>query len=172
MINYDLQQIKAVMFDVDGVLSKETITQDTNGDPMRTVNIKDGYAIQYAVKKGLLIAIITGAKTEAVKKRYESLGVSEIHIGAKVKIDIYKSIMGKYGLKNEEVIYVGDDIPDFEIMKQCGLPCCPNDAAAEIKNISKYISMKKGGEGCGRDILEQVLKSKGMWMHDNSAFGW
>lgn len=172
MINYDLTQIKAVIFDVDGVLSKETITQDNDGNPMRTVNIKDGYAIQHAVKSGLLIAIITGAKTEAVRKRYESLGVKEVHIGAKVKISIYKDILYKYNIKDEEIIYVGDDIPDYEIMKHCGLPCCPADAAPEIKSISKYISHKNGGEGCGRDILEQVLKSKGLWMQDATAFGW
>ena len=172
MITYDLTQIKAVIFDVDGVLSKETITQDNEGNPMRTVNIKDGYAIQHAVKSGLLIAIITGAKTEAVRKRYEGLGVKEIHIGAKVKISIYKDILDKYNIKNEEIIYVGDDIPDYEIMKHCGLPCCPADAAPEIKSISKYISHKNGGEGCGRDILEQVLKSKGLWMQDAMAFGW
>lgn len=172
MINYDLTQIKAVIFDVDGVLSKETITQDNDGNPMRTVNIKDGYAIQHAVKSGLLIAIITGAKTEAVRKRYESLGVKEIHIGAKVKISIYKDLLDKYNIKDEEIIYVGDDIPDYEIMKHCGLPCCPADAAPEIKSISKYISHKNGGEGCGRDILEQVLKSKGLWMQDATAFGW
>lgn len=172
MINYDLTQIKAVIFDVDGVLSKETITQDNDGNPMRTVNIKDGYAIQHAVKSGLLIAIITGAKTEAVRKRYESLGVKEVHIGAKVKISIYKDLLDKYNIKDEEIIYVGDDIPDYEIMKHCGLPCCPADAAPEIKSISKYISHKNGGEGCGRDILEQVLKSKGLWMQDATAFGW
>lgn len=172
MINYDLTQIKAVIFDVDGVLSKETITQDNDGNPMRTVNIKDGYAIQHAVKSGLLIAIITGAKTEAVRKRYESLGVKEVHIGAKVKISIYKDLLDKYSIKDEEIIYVGDDIPDYEIMKHCGLPCCPADAAPEIKSISKYISHKNGGEGCGRDILEQVLKSKGLWMQDATAFGW
>jgi 3-deoxy-D-manno-octulosonate 8-phosphate phosphatase (KDO 8-P phosphatase) len=172
MINYDLTKIKAIFFDVDGVLSKETITQDNNGDPMRTVNIKDGYAIQHAVKSGVLIAIITGAKTEAVRKRYEGLGVKEIFIGAHVKISIYSSLLDKYSLKDEEVLYVGDDIPDYEIMKRCGLPCCPEDAAQEIKSISKYISHKKGGEGCGRDIVEQVLKSKGLWMQDSTAFGW
>lgn len=172
MINYDLTKIKAIIFDVDGVLSKETIPQATNGDPMRTVNIKDGYAIQHAVKSGLTIAIITGAKTEAVRKRYEGLGVKDIHIGAQVKIDIYESLLEKYGLKDDEIIYVGDDIPDYEIMSKCGAPCCPADAASEIKDISIYISHKNGGEGCGRDIIEQVLKSQGLWMQSAKAFGW
>ena len=172
MINYDLRKIKAVIFDVDGVLSKETISQDNNGDPVRTVNIKDGYAIQHAVKCGIIIAIITGAKTESVRKRYEGLGVRDIHIGAKVKISLYEDLKKKYNINNEEIIYVGDDIPDYEIMKECGLPCCPCDAASEIKAISKYISHKNGGEGCGRDILEQVLKSQGLWMHSSVAFGW
>lgn len=172
MINYDLKKIKAVFFDVDGVLSKDTITQDNAGIPMRTVNIKDGYAIQHAVKSGVLIAIITGGNNDAIKVRYEGLGVKEVHIGVKVKIETYNSLLNKYSLKDENVIYVGDDIPDYEIMTQCGLPCCPYDAVPEIKSISKYISHQRGGEGCGRDILEQVLKSNGLWMQNATAFGW
>lgn len=171
MINYDLQKIKAVFFDVDGVLSRETITQHPNGEPMRTVNIKDGYAIQHAVKCGLTIAIITGAKCESVKVRYEGLGVKDVHIGAKIKINIYESLKEKYNLADDEIIYVGDDIPDYEVMKKC-VACCPSDAANEIKMISTYISPRNGGEGCGRDILEQVLKAQGLWMHNAAAFGW
>lgn len=172
MINYDLSKIRAIIFDIDGVLSRQTISLHPNGEPMRTVNIRDGYAIQYAVKCGLKIAIISGAKTEAVRHRYAGLGVTDIILGSSVKIKDFESLCSKYSLESEEIIYVGDDIPDYEIMKLVGLPCCPADAAQEIKNISKYISPFNGGEGCGRDIIEQVLKSQSKWMHDDTAFGW
>lgn len=172
MINYDLSQIRAVFFDVDGVLSKETISLHPSGEPMRTVNTKDGYAIQHAIKHGILIAIITGANTDAIKKRYERLGMTEIHQGAARKIDVYELLCIKYNLKDSEVMYMGDDIPDYEVMQRCGLPVCPADAAPEIMAISKYISNRNGGEGCCRDVLEQVLKVHKLWMHNAEAFGW
>ena len=172
MINYDLSKIRAIFFDVDGVLSCETITQHPNGEPMRTVNIKDGYAMQHAVKCGLLLAIISGGKTEAVAKRYHGLGITEVHLGVKVKILLYNELKEKYKLSDEEIAYVGDDIPDYEVLTQCGLPCCPSDAAPEIKDVCTYISHKEGGKGCARDILEQILKTQNLWMHNNTAFGW
>ncbi|MCQ2112357.1 MAG: HAD hydrolase family protein [Bacteroidaceae bacterium] len=172
MINYDLTKIRAIFFDVDGVLSRETISLHPNGEPMRSVNIKDGYAMQHAVKQGFLLAIITGANTESVRKRYEGLGIQEIHQGAARKMSVYESLCRKYGLKDEEIIFMGDDIPDYEVMKRCGCPCCPADAAPEIKDLSVYVSDKNGGEGCGRDVIEQVLKVQGKWMHNVDAFGW
>ena len=172
MINYDLSKIRAIFFDVDGVLSCETITQHPNGEPMRTVNIKDGYAMQHAVKCGLLLAIISGGKTEAVAKRYHGLGITEVHLGVKVKLLLYNELKEKYKLSNEEIAYVGDDIPDYEVLTKCGLPCCPSDAAPEIKDVCTYISHKEGGKGCARDILEQILKTQNLWMHNNTAFGW
>lgn len=172
MINYDLKKIKAVVFDVDGVLSAETIYLHPDGEPMRSVNIKDGYALQYAVKCGLLVAIITGGTTRAVRKRYEGLGVKEIYMGASVKTREYKLLKAKYGLDDEEILYMGDDIPDYEVMRLCGCPCCPADAASEVKDISLYISHKNGGFGCGRDVLEQVLRAQGKWMLEDKAFGW
>ena len=172
MINYDLSKIRAIFFDVDGVLSCETITQHPNGEPMRTVNIKDGYAMQHAVKCGLLLAIISGGKTEAVAKRYHGFGITEVHLGVKVKILLYNELKEKYKLSDEEIAYVGDDIPDYEVLTKCGLPCCPSDAAPEIKDVCTYISHKEGGKGCARDILEQILKTQNLWMHNNTAFGW
>ena len=172
MIDYDLKKIKALFFDVDGVLSAETIGMDANGDPMRTVNIKDGYAPQLAVKAGLHIAIITGGKTEAIRKRYEGLGIKDIFLGAAVKTKEYQLLLDKYQLSPEEVLYMGDDIPDYEVLRLVGLPCCPADAAPEIKQICKYISHRNGGYGCGRDVVEQVLKAHGKWMSHSEAFGW
>lgn len=172
MINYDLTKIKAIVFDVDGVLSAETITQHPNGDPMRTVNIKDGYVLQLAVKMGMHVAIITGGRTEAVRVRYEGLGIKDVHLGAAVKVTTYNSFKEKYGLLDEEIMYMGDDIPDYEVMRLCGLPCCPTDAAPEIREISTYISPRQGGYGCVRDVVEQIMKAKGLWMADKKAFGW
>ena len=172
MINYDLSKIKAFAFDVDGVLSQETITQHPNGDPMRTVNIKDGYALQLAVKMGYECAIITGGRVEAVRVRYEGLGIKDVHLSAAVKINVYEEFKKKYGLKDEEILYMGDDIPDYEVMRACGLPVCPSDAAPEIKAISTYVSPKEGGKGCCRDVIEQVMKAQGKWMADKKAFGW
>ena len=172
MINYDLTKIKALAFDVDGVLSAETITMDANGVPLRTVNIKDGYAIQLAVKMGLHIAIITGAKVDAVRVRYQGLGVPDVHLGCSVKMPVYESFLQKYGLTDEEVLYMGDDIPDPEVMRRCGCPCCPADAAPEVISASVYISHLRGGYGCGRDVVEQVLRAQGKWLSDEKAFGW
>ena len=172
MIDYDLMKIKALAFDVDGVLSAETILLHPNGEPMRSVNIKDGYALQLAVKAGLHVAIITGGRTEAVRKRYENLGVPDVWLGCAVKLRHYEELLRKYGLRDEEVLYMGDDIPDYEVMRRCGCPCAPADAAPEIKAVALYISHLKGGYGCGRDVIEQVLKVQGHWMKDETAFGW
>jgi 3-deoxy-D-manno-octulosonate 8-phosphate phosphatase (KDO 8-P phosphatase) len=172
MIDYELNKIKAVVFDVDGVLSRETIVLSADGEPLRTVNIKDGYAIQLAQKLGLRMAILTGGNTEAVRKRYAGLGVEDIFMGCSVKITTYREFLQKYSLRNEEVIYVGDDIPDYEVMRLCGCPCCPADACPDIKAISTYISTRNGGDGVGRDIIEQVLRAQGKWLANEKAFGW
>lgn len=172
MINYNLTKIKALIFDVDGVLSAETIVLSHTGEPLRTVNIKDGYAIQLAVKMGLQVAIITGGKTDAVRLRYESLGVQHVCMGCSVKVKAYEELLELLHISDEEVLYVGDDIPDYEVMRRCGCPCCPSDAASDIKDISLYVSSLAGGHGCGRDIIEQVLRAQGKWMSEAKAFGW
>lgn len=172
MINYDLKKIKAVVFDVDGVLSASTIQMDENGDPLRTINIKDGYAIQLAVKHGLQLAIMTGGHNENIRSRYEYLGVKDVYISCSVKIRTWEEFLKKHDLQEDEIIYVGDDIPDYEVMKRAGCPCCPKDACAEIKEISTYVSDSKGGYGVARDILEQVMKAQGKWVLNEKAFGW
>lgn len=172
MINYDLKKIKLIVFDVDGVLSAETIGMDDDGQPVRTINIKDGYAIQLAAKMGLRIAIITGGNSEAVRKRYAYLGVEDIFLGAGVKIKTYRKYLLQQHISDEEVLYMGDDIPDLEIMRVVGCPCCPKDACPEVKEISTYISDRRGGYGCARDVIEQVLRAQGMWLNSAKAFGW
>lgn len=173
-INYNLKKIKALLFDVDGVLSANVIPMSVEGEPMRTVNIKDGYSIHLAAKMGVKLGIITGGRTEAVRKRFLSLGIpaEDIYIGSSVKIHDYRDFRDRHGLRDEEILYVGDDIPDIEVLRACGLPCCPKDAVPEVKAVARYISHAEGGYGCGRDIVEQVLKVHGLWMADEKAFGW
>ncbi len=173
MINYNLKNIRALAFDVDGVLSTNNVTLlEDAAQPCRTANIKDGYALQLAVKSGLHIAIITGGKSQAVKKRYEALGINDIFLGTSIKIKKFNEWVAHKGIQVQEVLYMGDDIPDYEVMKACGCCCCPTDAAPEIKKIATYISPQKGGEGCVRDVIEQVLKAQGYWMTNAKAFGW
>jgi len=172
MINYDLSKIRAIIFDIDGVLSSETINLSAEGIPLRTVNIKDGYAIQLAMKLGLRIVILTGANVPSVRVRYEGLGVEDIYLGCGVKIKTYEEFLQKYGLSDEEVMYMGDDIPDLEIMRRVGCPVCPKDACPEIKEVSCYVSDRIGGHGCGRDVIEQVLRAQGKWVMNAKAFGW
>lgn len=172
MINYDLTRIRAIVFDVDGVLSAQTITLSAQGEPLRTVNIKDGYAIQLAMKMGLRIVILTGGSTPSVRLRYERLGVEDIYMGCAVKIKTYDEFLAKYGLTDDEVMYMGDDIPDYEIMQRVGCPVCPKDACPEILDASIYISSLPGGYGCARDVIEQTLRAQNKWMASAKAFGW
>ena len=172
MINYELKKIKAIVFDVDGVLSLNTVAMDNEGVPVRTMNIKDGYAIQLAVKLGLKIALMTGGRNEEIRKRYAYLGVQDVFLNCKVKLNTWDTYLKENNLQTDEVIYVGDDIPDYEIMQRAGCPCCPKDACADIKAISTYISDCNGGMGVARDIIEQVLRAQGKWLKSAKAFGW
>lgn len=167
-----LNNIKAFVFDVDGVLSNNSIPLHPNGEPMRMVNIKDGYAIQYAVKQGYHVAIITGGNTVSVRMRFERLGVKDIYMASGTKMADLEDFMHKHELLSEQILYMGDDIPDYFVMKHVGVPTCPADAASEIKGISLYISPLCGGDGCVRDVMEQTMKIQGKWMSDNAAFGW
>jgi 3-deoxy-D-manno-octulosonate 8-phosphate phosphatase (KDO 8-P phosphatase) len=124
------------------------------------------------MKMGLRIAIITGCKIEAVALRYQALGVKDIYLGCAMKMDTYNDYVAAFGYTDDEVMYMGDDIPDLEIMRRVGCPVCPKDACPEIKEVSLYISEHNGGYGCGRDVIEQTLKAQGHWLKDERAFGW
>lgn len=171
-IDYDLKTIRGVALDVDGVLSTSTIPLSPEGEPLRMVSTKDGYALQLAVKKGLKIAIITGGNTQSVRVRFESLGIKDIHLSAANKLPVLKEWMQANELLPDEVAYMGDDIPDLQCMRHVGLPCAPHDAVWEVKATAQYISRFSGGYGCVRDLLEQILKAKGQWLSDADAFGW
>jgi len=170
-INYDLTKIKAFIFDVDGVLSPASIPLHPTGEPMRIINTKDGYAMQLAAKNGFILGIITGGDSVAIRTRFELLGFTHIITKAKNKINDFYIFLQKTGLSIDEVCYVGDDIPDYEILQVVGLSACPADAVPEIKEICRYVSSIEGGMGVGRDIIEQVMKVQGKWMQDD-AFGW
>lgn len=170
-IDYDLTRIKGFAFERRRSTVGRNYTLDPNGEPCRTVNIKDGYAIQLAIRKGFEIAIITGGRTESVRKRFEGLGVQHIFMGASIKTQSFEKWTQETGLKREEILYMGDDIPDYEVMQLVGLPCCPADAVPEIKSVATYISPHKGGYGCGRDVIEQVMKAQRKWFGEE-AFGW
>ncbi|MCM1348716.1 MAG: HAD-IA family hydrolase [Firmicutes bacterium] len=171
-IAYDLQKIKGVAFDVDGVLSPSTIPTSAFGEPLRMVNIKDGYALQLAVKLGLKIAIITGGTSRGVQVRYNGLGISDVYMGVAHKTGTFSEWMAANGLGPEEVAYVGDDVPDIKCMEMAGLAVAPADGCPDVKEIATYISPVNGGYGVARDLLEQILRAKGMWMSDSKAFGW
>lgn len=157
-----LKDIKAFVFDVDGVFS-ENIVLHTNGDLMRYMNVKDGFAVKTAIDKGFIVAIITGGNSGSVRSRFEGLGVTDIYLNSHDKMDDFEDFYMKYGLKPEQILYMGDDIPDYEPMKVSGLATCPADAVEEIQNIAHYVSDKEGGKGCVRDVIEQVMRAQSVW---------
>ena len=158
-----LPKINTFIFDVDGVLTNGMLTIMPDGELVRHMNIKDGYALKTAVNKGFKVCIISGGTNKAVKSRLAALGILDIYLGAHDKIKQYNELVEKYNLKPENVLYMGDDIPDIPVMQKVGLASCPNDAVPEVQQISKYISYKKGGEGCVRDVIEQVMRVQGKW---------
>jgi 3-deoxy-D-manno-octulosonate 8-phosphate phosphatase (KDO 8-P phosphatase) len=165
-----LKNVKAFAFDVDGVFSHNVIVHPS-GELMRSMNIKDGFAVQYAIKKGYPIAIITGGNSEAVKTRFANLGIKDIFLKSANKMADFNTFLSNHNLNAGEILYMGDDLPDYEIMKIVGVPTCPADAVEEIKALAKYISYKTAGEGCVRDVIEQTLRVQGNWLHPE-AFVW
>jgi len=170
MSNYKekLLKVNTFIFDYDGVLTNGTVILMSDGDALRTANVKDGYAMQLAIKKNYRIAIISGGYSESIKRRFDSLKVKDVFLGVDKKIDVFNNYLDEHKLEQENVLFMGDDIPDYEIMLKAGVPTCPADAAEEIKGKAIYISHFPGGQGCVRDIIEQVLKVQGKWMNDDT----
>ncbi len=166
-----LNNVKAFIFDVDGVFTDGQVYLMPNSEFVRAMNIKDGYAVQHAVKMGYTIGIISGGSSEEVRKRFKNLGVTDIYLKSAHKWDDYEDFRFKYHLEHENILYMGDDVPDAAVMQHVGVPTCPSDAVTEIKEISEYISSAKGGQGCVRDVIEQVLRLQGKWSTDE-AFTW
>ncbi len=166
-----LNQITTFIFDVDGVLTDGSVTLFPNGEQVRKMNIKDGYALQLAVKKGYRIIIISGGKSEAVRQRLQGLGISEIHLGVNNKLELLNDILLEKQFTTDQTLYMGDDIPDYEVMQKVAVAVCPADAAPEIKSICTYISQRNGGEGAVRDVIEQTLRLQGKWF-DKDGFIW
>lgn len=158
-----MPQIGTFIFDVDGVLTDGTVTVFPDGQLVRSMNIKDGYALKTAVKMGYNVCIISGGTNPAVKSRLQALGITDIYLGAHHKMEQFEEYLDIYNIDPSTVLYMGDDIPDIPVMKICGLPTCPKDAVPEVMNISSYISQIKGGKGCVRDVIEQVLKVQDKW---------
>ncbi len=162
----ELKKIRAFIFDVDGVLSHQVMNLTPDGELIRTSCTKDGYALMYSIRKGYIVAVISGGGAPGIGERLEKLGIKQEDIYLKVanKVIALQEIMERYGLQAEEIMYMGDDIPDYTVMTMVGLPVCPLDACEEIKSVARYISDVKGGEGCVRDVIAQVLKARGDWM--------
>lgn len=173
MTNYkeDLSGITTFIFDYDGVLTNGVVLITNSGDQLRTGHVKDGYALQLAIKSGYRVAVISGGYSESMRHRCNALKLTDVFLGVENKIRVFEDYIQSIGVSPIEVLYMGDDIPDYQVMLRVGMPVCPADAAEEIRKISRYISHFNGGEGCVRDIIEQVMKIQGKWMNGN-AFHW
>lgn len=159
-----MNEITTFILDVDGVLTDSSVHITSSGEMLRTMNIRDGYAMKAAVESGYNVCVISGGSNEGVRIRLRNLGITDIHLAAPNKVQTFQEYTELYNINPEHVLYMGDDIPDYHVMKLVGLPTCPQDAAAEIKGISKYVSHKNGGKGAVRDVIEQVMKVQGKWM--------
>ena len=159
-----LKKVTTFILDVDGVLTNGKILVTSKGKMLREMNTKDGFIIKYALEKGFKIFIISGGTNKGVKERLKDLGIDEIFLGEHRKKNTYEKLIKKYNLKKNEIVYMGDDIPDIPVMKKIGVPCCPNDAVPDVKQVSIYVSRKNGGKGCVRDIIEQTLRVQNKWI--------
>jgi 3-deoxy-D-manno-octulosonate 8-phosphate phosphatase (KDO 8-P phosphatase) len=166
-----LNKVKAFAFDVDGVFTNGQVFLFPGKEFVRAVNIKDGYAVQHSIKMGYPIAIISGGNSKEIAERFRRLGVNDIYMDSSNKLEHYEDFRLKYGYEHEEMLYMGDDIPDYEIMQRVGVPTCPADAATEIKELAVYVSERGGGCGCVRDVIEQVMRLHDKWWVDQS-FEW
>jgi len=155
--------IRTFVFDVDGVLTDGNLLLAEDGSMLRALNIKDGYAVQLAVKKGYGVWVMSGSVSEPVRKRFNSLGIADVYTDVESKMELLHELVISKKTDFTTILYMGDDIPDLEAMRLTGLPCCPSDAVPEIKQVAKYISPFPGGKGCVRDVIEKVLKLNGDW---------
>ena len=171
MKNYKtlLPDIKTFIFDVDGVLTDGKILITNEGELLRSFDTKDGYAMKCALVQGYKIAIITGGRNQGVEERFKELGVYDIYMGAHHKLDAFQDLLDNYDLDPETILYIGDDVPDIPVMEKVGLGCCPADAVSDVKAMADYVSHKNGGEGCVRELIEQVLRVQGKWRLDIGA---
>lgn len=169
MFLQQLSKINTFIFDIDGVLTNGSILASDSGEYLRTFNIKDGYALQLAVKRGYHVCVVSGGQGLSMQRRFEGLGLKDIFLGVSDKVAVYQNLLDKYALGHNQILYMGDDIPDLTVMKLVGLPTCPADAAEEIKAISTYISPVEGGRGAARDIIQKVLRSQGKWYDEQPA---
>ncbi len=164
-----IKHIKAFILDVDGVLTDGTVLVTETGEQHRRFSIKDGYALQLAVKRGYQVVVLSGGRSKGIELRLKGLGISEVYLGLDSKVETYHNFLKNSGCSTEQVLYMGDDIPDLQVIKLAGLAVCPADAVEEIKSICHYISPKKGGEGCVRDVIEKVLKIQGNWFDESPS---
>lgn len=164
-----LHQITTFIFDVDGVLTNGMLTIMPDGEMIRHMNVKDGYAMKQALNNGYNVCIISGGTNEGVRIRLNNLGIKDVFLGAHQKIKQFDKYLSDNQIKPENVLYMGDDIPDVPVLKLAGLSSCPQDAVPEVKLVSKYISHKLGGNGCVRDVIEQVMKVQNKWNSDFDA---
>lgn len=156
-------KIKVFVFDIDGVLTNGQLLVQEDGTLLRSMNVKDGYALQLAVKKGYPVVVISGGNSKGAQIRLNRLGIQNVFIGVEDKTKLFGDLINLHKWSFEEMLYMGDDIPDLEVMQLCGLKSCPKDAAMELQEIADYISPKNGGEGCVRDVLEKVMKIQALW---------
>ena len=166
-----LSQITTFIFDVDGVLTDGSVILESSGEMVRTMHTKDGYALQHAVKKGFHIVIISGGNSVMVKKRLEGLGIEHIYLGKDHKLPVLNEHLQKHNISINQVLYMGDDIPDLPCLKVVGVSSCPKDASVEVREVCDYISHINGGKGCARDVLEQTMRIQNKWM-DDDAYSW
>ena len=164
-----LPQITTFIFDVDGVLTNGKVLITSEGEMYREMDTKDGYALKCALDQGFKVCIISGGTNEGVRNRLRALGIYDIYLGAHHKGDPFQDVLDSYALSPDEILYMGDDMPDIEVMEQVAVAACPQDAVADVKAVSNYISHKKGGEGCVRDIVEQTLRVQGKWRKNIGA---
>lgn len=158
-----LNNVKAFAFDVDGVFTDGSVVLHPSGELIRTTNTRDGYAVHVAIERGYPVAIISGGNSQSVRDRFKGLGVTDIYLGVTDKVESLNDFRFKYGIELSEILYMGDDLPDYDVLKKVGIPTCPADAVPEIRGLSVYVSNYSGGKGCVRDVIEQVLRLNDKW---------